>query len=178
MFDVAFSRRICCSRVAKVKTKPLRPCLSYASPTSRPGICRAYLSRVANRSDVWPTKRNRHAKRLAFGDDDIRAACARRLQQSKRNRLSHRHHHQSAGGVCFFRQRSDVFNATKKIWRLNYQRRRLVVQKFSNICRRLARFWIGLGMDQLDPRMLYVGVNDFQILRMNRATRDNLAIAW
>ena len=48
MFEVAFSRRICCSRVDSVSTKPRRPSLSTVSPHSRPGICRTYFCRVAN----------------------------------------------------------------------------------------------------------------------------------
>ena len=49
MLLVAFSRRMCCSRVDSVSTKPRRPSASTVSPASRPGICRTYLLRVANR---------------------------------------------------------------------------------------------------------------------------------
>ncbi len=44
MFEVAFSRRICCSRVDSVSTKPRLPFTSLVSPTSRPGICRRNFS--------------------------------------------------------------------------------------------------------------------------------------
>src|SRR5882762_8599170 len=49
MLEVAFSRRMCCSRVDSVRTKPRLPSASTVSPTRRPGIWRTYLSRVANR---------------------------------------------------------------------------------------------------------------------------------
>ena len=47
IFEVAFSRRMCCSRVARVRTNPRLPCLSTVCPTRRPGICLTYFSRVA-----------------------------------------------------------------------------------------------------------------------------------
>src|SRR5205823_604923 len=58
MLEVAFSRRICCSRVLSVSTKPRLPSASTVSPTSRPGIWRTYLSRVANRPTYGPPKPN------------------------------------------------------------------------------------------------------------------------
>ena len=48
MFEVALSRRMCCSRVESVSTKPRRPSASTVSPHRRPGIWRTYLVRVAN----------------------------------------------------------------------------------------------------------------------------------
>src|SRR5206468_2062704 len=48
MLLVAFSRRMCCSRVESVSTQPRRPSLSTVCPISRPGIWRMYFSRVAN----------------------------------------------------------------------------------------------------------------------------------
>ena len=40
MLCVAFSRRMCCSRVCSVSTKPRRPSTSVVSPAIRPGIRR------------------------------------------------------------------------------------------------------------------------------------------
>ena len=49
MFEVAFSRRICCSRVDSVSTKPRLPPASTVSPHRRPGIMRTcFSSRTAN----------------------------------------------------------------------------------------------------------------------------------
>src|SRR5712664_146945 len=47
IFEVAFSRRMCCSRVARVSTNPRRPSVSVVCPDRRPGICRTNLSREA-----------------------------------------------------------------------------------------------------------------------------------
>jgi hypothetical protein len=49
IFEVAFSRRMCCSRVESVRTKPRRPSLSTVSPHRRPGIWRTYFCLVANK---------------------------------------------------------------------------------------------------------------------------------
>src|SRR5262245_64909837 len=40
ILEVAFSRRICCSRVARVNTNPRCPSVSTVSPTKRPGLLR------------------------------------------------------------------------------------------------------------------------------------------
>ena len=47
MFEVAFSRRMCCSRVESVRQKARLPRESVVWPTSRPGIWRMNFSRVA-----------------------------------------------------------------------------------------------------------------------------------
>ena len=47
ILDVAFSRRMCCSRVCNVRRNAGRPAVSVLTPTSRPGSDRACLSRVA-----------------------------------------------------------------------------------------------------------------------------------
>src|SRR5579862_7707780 len=55
---VAFSRRMCCSRVDSVSTYPRLPSASTVSPESRPGIWRMNFSRVANRPTYGPPKFN------------------------------------------------------------------------------------------------------------------------
>jgi lysyl-tRNA synthetase class II len=47
MFEVARSRRMCCSRVDRVRTKPRFPSTSTVWPTSRPAILRTSFSRQA-----------------------------------------------------------------------------------------------------------------------------------
>ncbi len=49
MLWVAFSRRMCCSRVCRVRTKPRRPSASTVSPAIRPGI-RRKCSSVAQKN--------------------------------------------------------------------------------------------------------------------------------
>ena len=73
MFDVAFARRMCCSRVASVSTYARLPSTSTVSPTSRPGMCR--LSAIAHdhEADVRPAELRRDAPGLAFTDADVEA---------------------------------------------------------------------------------------------------------
>ena len=59
MFDVAFSRRMCCSRVCSVSTKPRRPSTSVVSPAMRPGMRRMCSSRAAKKPNDGPPKSSR-----------------------------------------------------------------------------------------------------------------------
>ena len=52
MLDVAFSRRMCCSRVPRASRRAGLPWASLETPTSRPGIWRLNSSRVA-RNPAW-----------------------------------------------------------------------------------------------------------------------------
>src|SRR3546814_9908987 len=54
MLLVAFSRRICCSRVESVSTKPRLPSASTVSPHSRPGIWRTYFCLHPNSPTYGP----------------------------------------------------------------------------------------------------------------------------
>ncbi len=54
MFDVAFSRRMCCSRVESVRQKAVLPSASVVRPTRRPGICRFIASRQARNPTRGP----------------------------------------------------------------------------------------------------------------------------
>src|SRR3972149_1221142 len=56
MLEVAFSRRMCCSRVASVRQKPRSPLESVVWPTRRPGMLRTNLSRVARKPTYGPPK--------------------------------------------------------------------------------------------------------------------------
>ena len=47
MLDVAFSRRMCCSRVCNASRYAGLPCASTVTPTSRPGMLRFSSSRTA-----------------------------------------------------------------------------------------------------------------------------------
>jgi len=46
--DVAFARRMCCSRVCSVRAKPRAPSRSTVAPTSRPGMRRTNSCLAAN----------------------------------------------------------------------------------------------------------------------------------
>ncbi len=54
MFEVAFSRRMCCSRVWRVSTKPRLPSASVVSPAIRPGMRRRNSSRAAKKPKDGP----------------------------------------------------------------------------------------------------------------------------
>src|SRR5436309_934736 len=59
MLWVAFSRRMCCSRVCSVRTKPRLPSTSTVSPAMRPGMRRMYLSSAAKNPNDGPPKSSR-----------------------------------------------------------------------------------------------------------------------
>ena len=54
MFDVAFSRRMCCSRVCSARRSAGRPAVSVLTPTMRPGRARAALSWAAMNAACGP----------------------------------------------------------------------------------------------------------------------------
>ena len=54
MLLVAFSRRMCCSRVCSVSTKPRRPSTSRVSPAMRPGMRRMCASLAAKKPNDGP----------------------------------------------------------------------------------------------------------------------------
>ena len=67
MFDVAFSRRMCCSRVPSERRKRrLAARESFDTPTSRPGIWRLKASRVAKNAACGPPKPSGTPKRCAL----------------------------------------------------------------------------------------------------------------
>ena len=59
MFEVAFSRRMCCSRVWSVSTNPRLPSTSLVSPAIRPGIRRISASVAAKNPNDGPPKSSR-----------------------------------------------------------------------------------------------------------------------
>ena len=56
MLEVAFSRRMCCSRACRVSTKPRCPRRPPSAPTRRPGISRMSLLRQAKKPEVRPAE--------------------------------------------------------------------------------------------------------------------------
>src|SRR3546814_2428889 len=63
MFDVAFSRRICCSRVCSAKRRAGAPWLSLDTPTRRPGMVRLNASLQAMKPACGPPKPSGTPKR-------------------------------------------------------------------------------------------------------------------
>ena len=54
MFDVAFSRRMCCSRVCSAMRYAVLPCASTDTPMMRPGAWRTCFSSVAKNAACGP----------------------------------------------------------------------------------------------------------------------------
>ena len=88
MFDVAFSRRMCCSRACSVSTKPRLPSRSTVWPTMRPGMRRIQLLGDGEVAAGRPAQRSRDAERLGIADDDVSAELAWRFEQPERERIA------------------------------------------------------------------------------------------
>jgi hypothetical protein len=75
MLLVARSRRMCCSRVASVSTKPGWPFLSTVSPTMRPGHLLEIFAIVAagEEAHARAAELGRQAERLPSADRDVHA---------------------------------------------------------------------------------------------------------
>ncbi|CFW44635.1 Uncharacterised protein [Bordetella pertussis] len=65
MLEVAFSRRMCCSRVCRARRSAGLPWASFETPTRRPGMLRLYASRQAMKPACGPPKPNGTPKRCA-----------------------------------------------------------------------------------------------------------------
>ncbi len=64
MFELAFSRRICCSRVCRAMRRATLPRASFDTPMIRPGIARLYSSRLAKKRRVRAAVAHGHAESL------------------------------------------------------------------------------------------------------------------
>ncbi len=81
MLDVAFSRRMCCSRVARVRTKPLLPSTSTPCPTSRPGMLRMYAFLRGEHAQSRPAEGPGDAQALPLPADDVGPLVSRGLEK-------------------------------------------------------------------------------------------------
>ncbi len=82
MLLVAFSRRMCCSRVCSERRRPAWPCASFDTPTSRPGIRRFSASFTDMKAACGPPNPSGTPKRWRIADADVGAEFARGLQQA------------------------------------------------------------------------------------------------
>ncbi len=78
MLWVAFSRRMCCSRVCSARTKPRRPSTSSVSPAIRPGIRRIRLLGRRRRSRT----RGRRSRAGCRAAGPRRGRCRRRTRRA------------------------------------------------------------------------------------------------
>ena len=80
--DVAFSRRMSCSRARSVVTNARRSLESTVSPTMRPGRRRTWSSLQAKSPRYGPPKDERRAEGLALADEDVSAPLPGGLQNA------------------------------------------------------------------------------------------------
>ena len=87
MFEVAFSRRMCCSRVWSVSTKARRPSGSTVSPTIRPGMRRTNSCRAREEAVVRAAVQRRAPGALPFADRHRASVLAGRLEHPERHQV-------------------------------------------------------------------------------------------
>jgi hypothetical protein len=115
MLLVAFSRRMCCSRVCRART----------NPTRHPSDLRLGRAEEAERgaAEVEPV-----AERLALAEGDVGAGLARRLQDPQRHRVAG-DDQQRAVLLRRRAERLDVLDRAEEVGALEEDRRRLAVDR-------------------------------------------------
>ncbi len=113
IFDVAFSRRMCCSRVERVRTKPRKPCAVDGLADKPSGHLAKELFFGCDDATVGSAIAESHAKRLCFHADDI--GLDGRTNYAERNCFSNRDDKQRAFGVCDGRDGGNVFNRAEEV---------------------------------------------------------------
>ena len=87
MLEVAFSRRMCCSRVARVRTKPRRPVQVEGLADQPSGHGAQILLAGGEKAELRPAEGNGDAEALPLPDGDVGAELARGLEQAQGDRL-------------------------------------------------------------------------------------------
>lgn len=87
MFEVAFSRRMCCSRVCSASRYAGAPSASTETPTRRPGRERFEAGADRHEAGVRAAVEQRHAEALGRADHDVRPGLSRCLQQREREEV-------------------------------------------------------------------------------------------
>jgi hypothetical protein len=107
---VAFSRRMCCSRVCSAMRSAGFPSASRLTPMMRPGIDRLNSSLVAKNAACGPPYPIGTPKRCELPTGHVRAPLARRREQRERQQVARRHD-ERAGRVRGVRERPQVGHA-------------------------------------------------------------------
>src|SRR6266568_4765246 len=126
MLLVAFSRRMCCSRVPSARRSAGLPRESLDTPTMRPGIWRLNSSRVAKNA-ARSTVTKRHAETLRAADGNVRTEFARRLDEREREQIRRDRDH-CAGGVGFLGEAGVIVNRAERIGILHERAEDLIVE--------------------------------------------------
>ncbi len=93
MLEVALARRMCCSRVCSVSTKPRRPSTSRGFPGDAPGHPPQELLARGEEAEGGSAEVQAVAERLALPDGDVDAALPGRGEDAERERIDLGDHH-------------------------------------------------------------------------------------
>ncbi len=146
MFEVAFSRRMCCSRVERVSTKPRLPSASTVSPTRRTGHLPHIFVAGRKEAAIRAAELQADTDRLALADDDVRAHLARRFDRTERHRLGVDDDQKRARRLAFRGDVGEIRDAAENVGildddaaRLGVHRQRVDVQLRGQRRRRVRR---------------------------------------
>ncbi len=114
IFEVAFSRRMCCSRVWSVSTQQRFPFRSVVSPDNSARHLPHVFLAADHDSQVRAAKAQMIAQRLAFGHRDIGAVVDRALEQADADRVEH-HDRQRAAIVGGFDDPGHVLELAEEV---------------------------------------------------------------
>ena len=87
MFEVALARRMCCSRVCSVSTKPRCAVEVDGGADEAAGHAAHELVLGGEHAEVGAAEAERHAEPLPLAHDDVGAERARRLQHAEVHRI-------------------------------------------------------------------------------------------
>ena len=127
MFEVAFSRRMCCSRVDSVSTKPRLPSRVDGLAGEPARHLADVLLAAREQADIRPAELQPDADRLALADDDVGAHLARRFDQPQRDRFGDHRDQQRPRRVRRFGDRREVGDAAEDVGILDHDRAGLAV---------------------------------------------------
>ncbi len=114
IFDVAFSRRICCSRVESVRHEPAISVAVDGLTGKAPGHLAQILLFRRDHTAERPAIAERNAERLRLHADNI--GLNRRPNHTERNRLGDRDDQQRALLVRNLGDRRNVFDQRRRSW--------------------------------------------------------------
>ena len=119
MLLVAFSRRMCCSRVDSVSTKPRLPSASSGFAGDAAGHLADVFFLRREQAHIRPAEIQRIADRLAFAANDVRAHGAGRFDQAERHAFGKRRHHQRASAARGFADLGEIGDRAEHVRRLH-----------------------------------------------------------
>ena len=114
MLCVAFSRRMCCSRVCSVSTKPRRPSTSRRLARDAAGHAAQVGLLGGEEAERRAAVVEPVAERLPLPHGDVDAELAGRLEHAERQRVA-QHDHQRAGLVGGVGERLEVLDRAEEV---------------------------------------------------------------